>query len=344
MHKNWTRLQRPKSIEVVKETDTYGHIRVEPLPNGYGITLGNALRRVLLSSIRGAAITKVRIEGIGGERVLHEFQSLTGVKEDITEVFLNLKGAVFALKDEGPKRIVLEKDGPGEVTVGDFKQVSGLEIINPGHHIATLTKGGRLMIEAVVEDGVGYLPTEKRKHEEKAEDELFIDAIFTPMKKVNYTVSNARVGQDTNYDRLDLEVWTDGSVKPGDAVAISAKILKEMFQFFINFDESEFPGMVEGFVSEESTKDNIESELNENLNRMIEEMELSPRAINCLTNAGIKYIGELVQLDEQELLKMKNFGRKSFKEVKELLQDMGLSLGMRLKGWKRPEPEGSEEK
>ena len=326
--KNWRDLIRPKLLEVERETltPTYGKFSCEPLERGFGTTIGNSLRRVLLSSLQGAAICAVKIEG-----ALHEFQTLPDVVEDVTDIVLNMKDVLIKMHDSRTRILRIEKDGrEGEcvVTAGDIQVTDGVEILNPKHHIATLSRGGKLHAELVVQMGRGYVPAERNKQPNMSIGTVPIDALFSPIKKVNYVVTNARVGQQTDYDRLTLEVWTDGSVRPEDAVAFAAKILKDQLTIFINFEETYEP--TDEPVSEEQEK------LNENLDKSVDELELSVRSANCLQNANIRYIGELVQKTEAEMLKTKNFGRKSLKEIKEILAEMGLQLGMKLEGWIPP--------
>jgi DNA-directed RNA polymerase subunit alpha len=323
--KNWRDLIRPKTLDVEKETlsATYGKFTCDPLERGFGTTLGNSIRRVLLSSLQGAAITAIKIDG-----VVHEFQTLPDVVEDVTDIVLNLKEVLLKVDDPKPKVIRIDKDGEGKVTAGDITTVDGVTVLNPNHHIATLSRGGKLHMELMVQTGRGYVPAERNKSANMSVGTIPIDALFAPIKKVNYIVTNARVGQQTDYDKLTLELWTDGSVRPDDAVAFAAKILKDQLSIFINFEETEEP--IEETVSEEAAK------LNENLDKSVDELELSVRSANCLQNANIRYIGELVQKTEAEMLKTKNFGRKSLKEIKEILAEMGLTLGMKLDGWVPP--------
>lgn len=323
MHKNWTELIRPKKLDIDPETHNrfYGKFTCEPLERGFGTTLGNALRRVLLSSLRGAAITSVKIKGI-----YHEFSPIPGVIEDVTEIILNLKSVRFKMPHSREEKIIfLEAKGEGEVTAGAFQTDGSVEVLNPDAHIATLARDGELSIEAVLRTGKGYLPAESNKEEGRPIGVIPIDAIFSPIRKVNHVVTQARVGQQTDYDKLTLEVWTDGSVTPEDAVALAAKILKEQLTIFINFEEPKDD-------SEEKPLTEI-SRLNENLFRPVNELELSVRSANCLKNANIRLIGELVQKTEAEMLKTKNFGRKSLNEIKEILTEMGLNLGMKLENF-----------
>ena len=322
VQKSWKDLIRPKRLEAEKETLTpyYGKFTAEPLERGFGITVGNSLRRILLSSLQGAAITSVKIDG-----VLHEFSTIPGVKEDATEILLNLKEVRLKLHTEGAKTIRIKADGPKEVKAGDIITGEAVEILNPDHHIATLSRDAKLSVEMVIKTGRGYVPAERNKEENQAIGAMAIDSIFSPIKKVNYTVTNARVGQITDYDKLTLEVWTDGSIAPEEAVAHAAKILKEQLAIFITFEEEE---------EAEGTKEPEDNQvLNENLFRSVDELELSVRSANCLKHANIKYIGDLVQKTEAEILATKNFGRKSLNEIKEILTDMGLSLGMKIDNW-----------
>jgi DNA-directed RNA polymerase subunit alpha len=312
-------LIKPKSISIEDEsrTHSYGKFVCEPLERGFGITIGNALRRILLSSLQGAAIVSVKFDD-----VVHEFSTIPGVREDVTDIILNLKQIKLRLVDSEDAVIRLSKEEEGAVTAQDIETDGAVEILNPDQHIATLNKEAKLGMEMVVKMGKGYLSTETAKGGEQAIGEIPVDAIFSPVQKVNYVVTNARVGQITDYDKLTLEVWTDGSVTPEDAVAYAAKILKEQMQPFINFQEEPEPLETEEHEDEEK--------LNANLFRPVSELELSVRSANCLKNANITYIGELVQKTEAEMLKTKNFGRKSLNEIKSILEEMGLSLGMKL--------------
>ncbi len=318
--RNWRDLIRPKTVPVEDDTlsDFYGKFVAEPLERGFGLTLGNSLRRVLLSSLQGAAITAVKIDG-----ALHEFTSVPDVVEDVTTIVLNLKAVI--VRSHSPKTINvrIDKEGPAEVRGADIQVSDQVEILNPDHVICNVSKGGRFAADLTINVGRGYVPADRNKTPGMSIGTVPIDALFSPIRKVNYTVTNARVGQMTDYDKLTLEVWTNGTVKPQDAVAFAAKILKEQLNVFINFEEEEEP------VEQEAE----EEPLNENLFRSVEELELSVRSANCLQNANIHIIGELVQKTEAEMLKTKNFGRKSLKEIKEILADMGLSLGMKIDNW-----------
>jgi len=318
-------LIKPKSISIEEDSRTYsyGKFVCEPLERGFGITIGNALRRILLSSLQGAAIVSVKFDD-----VVHEFSTIPGVREDVTDVILNLKQIKLRLVDSEDTVIRLSKEGEGAVTAQDIETDGAVEILNPEQHIATLNKEAKLGMEMVVKMGKGYLSTETVKSGEQAIGEIPVDAIFSPIQKVNYVVTNARVGQITDYDKLTLEIWTDGSVTPEDALAYAAKILKEQMQPFINFQEEPEPL--------ETVEHEDEEKLNANLFRPVSELELSVRSANCLKNASITYIGELVQKTEAEMLKTKNFGRKSLNEIKGILEEMGLSLGMKLDNFPLP--------
>jgi DNA-directed RNA polymerase subunit alpha len=324
MQKSWRDLIRPKRLEVEKETLTpfYGKFTAEPFERGFGITIGNCLRRILLSSLQGAAITSVKIDG-----VLHEFSAIPGTKEDVTEIILNLKEVRLKLHTEGSKTIRVKAEGPKVLKAGDILTGDAVEILNPDHYIATLSRDGKLSMEIVVKVGRGYIPAERNKEESQPIGTIPMDAIFSPIKKVNYTVTNARVGQITDYDKLNMEVWTDGSINPEEAVAHAAKILKDQLSIFITFEEEEETEIP--YPEDEEEKE----ALNENLLRSVDELELSVRSANCLKHANIKLIGDLVQKTEAEILATKNFGRKSLNEIKDILSEMGLSLGMRLDNW-----------
>jgi DNA-directed RNA polymerase subunit alpha len=320
--KNWRDLIKPRglSVDVESLSDTYGKFVAEPLERGFGTTLGNSLRRVLLSSLQGAAITSAKIDGVE-----HEFSTIPEVAEDVTDVVLNLKEVLLQMHTNEQKTLILEATGPKEVKAGDIGTDDQVEVLNPGHHICTISAGGKVRMELTCRRGRGYVAADRNKVPGAPIGTIPIDAKFSPIDKVNYQVTNARVGQQTDYDKLTVEVWTNGSVKPADAVAYAAKILKEQISVFINFDETEEPAAVEAPKAEEK--------LNENLFRSVDELELSVRSANCLQQANIKAIGDLVQKSEAEMLKTKNFGRKSLKEIKEILAEMGLSLGMKLENW-----------
>lgn len=326
MHKNWSELIKPKSLQIDKDTltATYAKFTAEPFERGFGTTLGNALRRVLLSSLQGAAISSVRIKG-----VLHEFSTIPGVTEDVTDIILNLKGVLIRLDGEGPRSVRIVKKGAGVIKAGDIATDSHVRILNPDHHIASCGKEADIEMDMVVAPGKGYVPAERNRDERAPVGTIPIDALFSPIRKVNFTVSNARVENVTDYDKLVMEIWTDGSVKPDDALAYAAKIIKEQVQLFINFEE----GIETIRIGEAG---GVEPP-NTNLYRPVEELELSVRSANCLKNANIRLIGELVQRSEAEMLKTQNFGRKSLNEIKDILADMGLGLGMHLENFPDPE-------
>jgi DNA-directed RNA polymerase subunit alpha len=334
MQRNWKDLIKPKKLDVERETLTpfYGKFYAEPFERGFGVTIGNSLRRILLSCLQGAAITSVKIDG-----VLHEFTSIPDVKEDVTDIILNLKEVKVKLHADGPKTIRIEAESEGVVKAGDIIADETVEITNPDHPIATLLPNGKLNMEMVVKRGKGYVPAERNKEEGQPIGTIPIDAIFSPITKVNYTVTNARVGQITDYDKLTLEVWCNGCVRPEDAVAYAAKILKDQLSIFVNFEE-------EPETEEEEELEEEQERLNEHLFKSVDELELSVRSANCLKHANIKLIGELVQKTESEILATKNFGRKSLNEIKEILAEMGLSFGMKLENFPpKPGEKGQEE-
>lgn len=312
----------PKKIEVDGDEKAlfYGKFVAEPLERGFGLTIGNSLRRVLLSSLQGAAVSAIRFDG-----VMHEFSTVPGVVEDVTEIILNLKEVVLRLDDRESCSVRLEAEGPCRVTAGMIVGDPGMVVVNPEAHIATLGDGASISLWLDVKVGRGYVPAEKNKEEGAAVGTIFVDSIFSPVRRVNFAVSNARVGQRTDYDKLVLELWTDGSLDPRSALAQAAHILSEQLSVFVGED------LV--LAEEESRADEPKQRLNENLFRRIEEIDLSVRSANCLENADIKYIGELVQRSEPEMLRTKNFGRKSLNEIKDMLTEMGLSLGMRLESF-----------
>src|SRR5262250_1018667 len=320
--------QRPKRLTCETETLTsrFGKFYAQPFERGFGTTIGNSLRRALLSSIEGAAITAVKIEG-----VLHEFSSIPGIVEDATDIILNLKRIPFRLHGVGPKTLRVERRVPGEVLSGEIEADSEVEILDPNIHIATVSEGGSLSIEMRLKRGRGYVSAERNFDEDLAVGYIPIDSVHSPVKKVNYTVESARLGQDTDYDKLTVEVWTNGSVKPENAIGLAAKLIKDHMQIFINFEE-------EPELAEADQEAGAGGPLNENLDRSVDELELSVRSYNCLKNADIRTIRELVQKTEPEMLKTKNFGRKSLNEIKEILHTMGLSLGMRV-----DQPTGAQE-
>lgn len=329
MYRNWQNLIRPKRLEIEQETitPTYGRFIAKPLERGYGVTVGNALRRILLSSLQGAAITAIKFDG----GVVHEFSTIPGVREDVTDIILNLKELKLKLHEGERDKMYVDVKEEREITAKDIKTSDKIELLNPGQHIATLGSDGKIKIEMWVKMGKGYSPAERNKEDGMPVGVIPIDAVFSPVLKVNYNVTNVRVGQVTDYDKLTLQVWTNGSVKPDDAVAYAAKILKEQLKVFINFAEMPEPTEEEGKGKE--------PKLNPNLYRKVDELELSVRSANCLQAADIKFIGELCQRSEAEMLKTKNFGRKSLNEIKEILTGMGLSLGMKLDGFKTSDAE-----
>ncbi len=320
--KNWRTLIRPRRIDIDESgaTSTHAKFVCEPLERGFGTTLGNSLRRILLSSLQGAAVTSVKIKG-----VLHEFSTIPGVLEDTSEVILNLKELQMRLLQEGPRVLRIHAKENGPVLAGQLQsEDAAIEVLNPDQLIATLTGEGELEMEVTVNAGSGYVRAEANKTEDMPIGVIPVDSVFSPIRRVNYTVTPARVGQDTSYDCLNLEVSTDGSVEPADAVGLAAKIMKEQLTIFINFEEPEE-------VAAPETQE--ETPMNAHLQRPVDELELSVRSANCLQNADIRYIGELVQRTESDMLKTKNFGRKSLNEIKELLAGMDLSLGMTLEAF-----------
>ena len=340
--RNWRDLIKPKMIEIETDsfTDFYGKFVCQPLERGFGITLGNALRRILLSSLQGAAIVSVRFDGVP-----HEFTTIPGIKEDIADIILNLKEVNLKTvndseEEEEEIKLVLDLKGEKEAKAGDMLTDGKVEIMNPDSHIATLNKDAVLHAEMIVKTGRGYVPAEKNVAGDQEIGVILIDALFSPIRKVSYVVGNARVGQRTDYDKLTLEIWTNGTVDPQDALAFAAKILKEQATPFINFEE-------EPEEEVEKEEKEVEEKVNENLFKPVSELELSVRSSNCLKNANIKYIYELVQKTESEMLKTKNFGRKSLNEIKRILEEMDLQFGMELENFpfpKHDEQEGQGEK
>jgi len=331
MFMNWRSMIKPDKVQV-NSTPSYGKFVCEPLERGFGITIGNSLRRIILSSLHGAAIVSVKFA-----TVMHEFSVVPGVLEDVSEIILNLKEVRLKLADDEPRTVTIESKGEGIVTAADIVSEDGrVEILNPNQHIATLTSEADLRMSMSVLLGKGYSLAEANKDDDAPVGTIPIDAVFSPIKRVNYVVGNARVGQRTDYDKLTLEVWTDGSITPEDSVAYAAKIFKEQMSIFINFDEDIEP-------EPDTTSDEQQKpKFNENLYRSVEELELSVRSANCLKNAEILKLYQLVQKSEAEMLKTKNFGRKSLNEIKEVLTEMGLSLGMKLEGFEPPEEDAEE--
>lgn len=305
-------IERPK-IERVELNEDYGKFVVEPLERGFGITLGNSLRRVLLSSLPGVAVSSVKIDG-----VLHEFSTIPGVREDVTEIVLNLKDLCIKMHGTGPKKVIVDAAGACEVTAGDMIVDSDIEVVNPQLHLATLDEGARLYMEIILESGRGYVPADRNKRPDMPIGQIAVDSIFTPIRKVNFTVEDTRIGQITDYDKLNLEVWTDGAIKPDEAVSLAAKILTEHLALFINLTEH-VQGVEIMVEKEEDKKEKI-------LEMTIEELDLSVRSYNCLKRAGINTVDELVQRNEEEMMKVRNLGRKSLEEVQQKLLGLGLSL------------------
>lgn len=317
----WKGFQRPKRLEFERETltDRFGRFHAQPFERGFGTTIGNALRRVLLSSIEGAAITAVKIEG-----VLHEFSPIPGVVEDATDIILNLKQIPLKIHVDHVKTLYLRVEKPGVVRAKDIDADADIEILDPEAHIATVSEGGRLQMELRIKRGRGYVAADKNFDEDLGIGWIPIDSVHSPVKKVNYQVEGARVGQTTDYDKLTLEVWTNGSVTPSDAVSLSAKLIRDHLNIFVSLDDADDESMDSGA---EPARAGV---TNEHLDKSVEELELSVRSYNCLKNANIRTIRELVGKTETEMLKTKNFGRKSLNEIKEILTSMGLSLGMKL--------------
>lgn len=321
IQKNWQELIKPTKLDIVPGGDPSrtATIVAEPLERGFGLTLGNALRRILLSSLQGAAVTSVQIEG-----VLHEFSSIPGVREDVTDIVLNIKGLAIQMHAEGPKRMSLKATGPGEVKAGDIETGPDIEIKDPDLVLCHLDKGAKLNMELTVENGKGYVAAAQNRPEDGPIGLIPVDAVFSPVRKVAYKVDNTRVGQVTDHDKLSLDVTTNGTVMPEDAVALAARILQDQLQLFINFEE---PDVAVG----DEQKDDLS--FNRNLLRKVDELELSVRSANCLKNDNIIYIGDLVQKSEADMLRTPNFGRKSLNEIKEVLSHMGLHLGMEIPNW-----------
>ena len=327
-YKNWTKLIKPIKIDVNKgEQKTSGSVVIEPLERGFGQTIGNALRRILLSSLQGAAVTSVQIDG-----VLHEFSSISGMIEDVTEFILNIKLLALKLNSDQPKKMVLKTSGPGEIKASQIESGSEIEVINKDLVLCHLEKSAKINIEFTVQNGKGYVTAEQQKKEDKEIGLIFVDSIFSPVRKVSYNIDNSRVGQVTDYDKLTLNVETNGAMAPDDAIAMSARILQEQLQYFINFEEPE--------IDDKTKEEESEIKFNRNLLRKVDELELSVRSANCLRNDNIVYIGDLVQKSENDMLRTPNFGRKSLNEIREVLMQMGLNLGMDISDWP---PENIEE-
>ena len=328
LQKNWIDLIKPSKMDVnVQEND--GHLGIlvaEPLERGFGLTLGNSLRRILLSSLQGAAIVSVKIKG-----VVHEFTTIPGVKEDLTDILLNLKSVAIRVHSPGLKKMYIKAKGPGEIRAGNFETDSETEIMNPDQIVMTLDTNADIEIEANIDTGKGYLSADVAEDDEKIIGEIKLDAMFSPVKRASYKIENSRVGQVTDYDKLILEVETNGAVSPDDAIALAARILQDQLQPFINFDEPEV---------QQEISSHQQLSFNPNLLKKVEELELSVRSANCLKNDNIIYIGDLVQKSESEMLRTPNFGRKSLNEIKEVLQQMSLGLGISVPEWP---PENIEE-
>jgi DNA-directed RNA polymerase subunit alpha len=334
IEKNWKEIIKPGKLEIVEGTftNTYARFNAQPLERGFGVTIGNSLRRILLSSLYGSAIIGVKFDEALG--VLHEFSSIPGIYEDVTDIILNLKKVILKMHTDKPQIVTLEKQGPCEVVAGDISTGGNIDVINPEQHIATIENDMTLKMEMRVDWGRGYVPAEINKEKIDTQGWIAVDAIFSPVRRVSFNVTPTIVGRRTDYDRLSLEVWTNGVVTPDDALAYAAKINKEYMDTFINFHEEE--------LERQSIEEEKDRELNNNLFRTVEELELSVRSANCLKNANMTYIYELVQKSEAELLKTKNFGRKSLEEIKEKLAKMGLHIGMKIPNL--PSPEEIEER
>ncbi|MBF0339743.1 MAG: DNA-directed RNA polymerase subunit alpha [Magnetococcales bacterium] len=323
MHRNWTELIKPRKIQLVGDGDSQykAILVVEPLERGFGTTLGNALRRVLLSSLEGSAISSIKIEGIS-----HEFSTIPGVEEDVVDIILNLKGVVIQMESDATQTVALNVGKAGVVTAGDIACGHEIKILNPKHHIATIKKGGKLNMVMTVTTGKGYVRATYKSDDQSSNiGEIPLDCSYNPVKNVSYKVFNARVGQQTDYDKLILDIETNGVISPEDAVALAAKILQEQLSLFVNFEEF--------YIKEEEPVENIAPRWNSNLFRKIDDMDISVRSSRCLKNLGAIYIGDLVQMHESRLLKTPNFGRQSLNEIKDLLNELELSLGMHLEEW-----------
>ena len=327
-HRNWTELIKPKKIDVLEgDIPTSGSVIIEPLERGFGLTLGNALRRTLLSSLQGAAVKSVQINGI-----LHEFTSIPGMTEDVTDFILNIKSLSIKLNSDKPKKITLKTQGPGAVKASQITTDPDVEIVNPDLVLCHLNKTAKIDLEMTVENGKGYVAAEQKKKGDEPVGLLFLDTLYSPVRKVSFKIENSRVGQITDYDKLILNVETDGTIAPDDAIAMAAHILQEQLQYFINFEEPE--------IQEKVEEEELEVKFNKNLLRKVDELELSVRSANCLRNDNIIYIGDLVQKSENDMLRTPNFGRKSLNEIREVLMQMGLNLGMDIPDWP---PENIEE-
>ncbi len=319
IQKNWQELIKPNKVEFTSSGRTKVTLVAEPLERGFGLTLGNALRRVLLSSLRGAAVTAVQIDG-----VLHEFSSIPGVREDVTDIVLNIKEIAIKMDGDDAKRMVVRKQGPGVVTAGDIQTVGDIEILNPNHVICTLDEGAEIRMEFTVNNGKGYVPADRNRSEDAPIGLIPVDSLYSPVKKVSYKVENTREGQVLDYDKLTMSIETDGSVTGEDAIAFAARILQDQLSVFVNFEEPQKEAEEEAVT---------ELAFNPALLKKVDELELSVRSANCLKNDNIVYIGDLIQKTEAEMLRTPNFGRKSLNEIKEVLASMGLHLGMEVPSW-----------
>ncbi|MBX3596218.1 MAG: DNA-directed RNA polymerase subunit alpha [Rhizobiaceae bacterium] len=319
IQKNWQELIKPNKVEFSSKGRTHTTLVAEPLERGFGLTLGNALRRVLLSSLRGAAVTAVQIDG-----VLHEFSSIPGVREDVTDIVLNIKEIAIKMEGDGPKRMVVRKQGPGVVVAGDIQTVGDVEILNPDHVICTLDEGAEIRMEFTVDTGKGYVPAERNRAEDAPIGLIPVDSLYSPVRKVSYKVENTREGQVLDYDKLTMTIETNGSVSGEDAVAFAARILQDQLGLFVNFEEPQ---------KEVASEAVTELAFNPSLLKKVDELELSVRSANCLKNDNIVYIGDLIQKTEAEMLRTPNFGRKSLNEIKEVMAGMGLHLGMEVPDW-----------
>ncbi len=328
IQKNWQELIKPNKLEVASGHDPrrMATLTAEPLERGFGLTLGNSLRRILLSSLQGAAITSVHIDG-----VLHEFSSIPGVREDVTDIILNIKDIAIKMQGEGPKRMILKKQGPGAVVAGDIQVTGDIQVLNPNLVLCTLDEGAEIRMEFTANTGKGYVPADRNRTEDAPIGLIPVDSIYSPVKKVSYRVENTREGQILDYDKLTMIIETNGAISPEDSVAYSARILQDQLNVFVNFEEPR---------REEATPSIPELAFNPALLKKVDELELSVRSANCLKNDNIVYIGDLIQKSEAEMLRTPNFGRKSLNEIKEVLAQMGLHLGMEVPGWP---PENIEE-
>ncbi len=328
IQKNWQELIRPNKLQVTPGSDPgrFATVVAEPLERGFGLTLGNALRRILLSSLQGAAVQSVHIDG-----VLHEFSSIAGVREDVTDIVLNIKDIAIKMQGEGPKRMVVKKQGPGTVTAGDIQTVGDIVVLNPDLVICTLDEGAEIRMEFTVNTGKGYVPAERNRPEDAPIGLIPVDSLYSPVRKVSYKVENTREGQILDYDKLTMTIETNGAVSPEDALAFAARILQDQLNVFVNFEEPRKEAAAEAIP---------DLAFNPAFLKKVDELELSVRSANCLKNDNIVYIGDLVQKTEAEMLRTPNFGRKSLNEIKEVLAQMGLHLGMEVPGWP---PENIEE-